>query len=156
MSSCTPVAWSFLNGSPLPKKNWCWLIARLCMTLVQAPLVMDFPGKNTGVGCHSPLQGISPTQRSNLYLLHLLHWRVDSLLLVPLEKPPVRNCFWFIRLQIFTSKRGVPCLGSMQASLQTLSYCHWCKESTINISILGISLQFFVPTILLLGSEWLL
>ena len=28
------------------------------------------PGKNTGVGCHSLLQGIFPTQGSNLGLLH--------------------------------------------------------------------------------------
>ena len=28
------------------------------------------PGKNTGVGCHSLLQGISPTQGSNLGFLH--------------------------------------------------------------------------------------
>ena len=28
-----------------------------------------FPGKNTGVGCHFPLQGIFPTQGSNLCLL---------------------------------------------------------------------------------------
>ena len=30
----------------------------------------DSPGKNTGVGCHFLLQGISPTQGSNLGLLH--------------------------------------------------------------------------------------
>ena len=30
----------------------------------------DSPGKKTGVGCHSPLQGIIPTQGSNLGLLH--------------------------------------------------------------------------------------
>ena len=30
----------------------------------------DFPGKNTGVGCHSLLQGIFPTQGSNPGLLH--------------------------------------------------------------------------------------
>ena len=30
----------------------------------------DFPGKNTGVGCHSLLQGIFPTQRSNPRLPH--------------------------------------------------------------------------------------
>ena len=30
----------------------------------------DFPGKNTGVGCHFFLQGIFPTQGSNLGLLH--------------------------------------------------------------------------------------
>ena len=33
-------------------------------------------GKNTGVGCHFLLQGIFPTQGSNL---HLLHWQVGSL-----------------------------------------------------------------------------
>ena len=37
----------------------------------QAPLFMRFfPGKNIGVGCHFLLQGILPTQGSNLYLLH--------------------------------------------------------------------------------------
>ena len=30
----------------------------------------DSPGKNTGVGCHAPLQGISPTQGSNPGLPH--------------------------------------------------------------------------------------
>ena len=30
----------------------------------------DFPGKNTGVGCDFLLQGIFPTQRLNLCLLH--------------------------------------------------------------------------------------
>ena len=30
----------------------------------------DFPGKNTGVDCHSLLQGIFPIQGSNLHLLH--------------------------------------------------------------------------------------
>ena len=30
----------------------------------------DFPGKNTGVGCHFFLQGIFPTQGSNLGLPH--------------------------------------------------------------------------------------
>ena len=38
----------------------------------------NFPGKNTGVGCHVLLQGIFPTQGSNL---GLLHWQVDSLTL---------------------------------------------------------------------------
>ena len=40
----------------------------------------DFPGKNTGVGCHFLLQGIFPTQELNLSLLHLLclwHWQAD-------------------------------------------------------------------------------
>ena len=42
----------------------------------QVPLFMGFPSKNTGVGCHSLLQGVFPTQGSNLCLLH---WQVDSL-----------------------------------------------------------------------------
>ena len=41
----------------------------------------DFPGKNTGVGCHALLQGTFVTQRLNL---GLLHWYADSL---PLKKP---------------------------------------------------------------------
>ena len=38
----------------------------------------DFPGKNTGLGCHCHflLQGIFLTQRSNP---RLLHWKADSL-----------------------------------------------------------------------------
>ena len=41
-----------------------WTIAR------QAPLSMDSPGKNTGLHCHSLLQGILPIQGSNLGPLH--------------------------------------------------------------------------------------
>ena len=37
-----------------------------------------------GVGCHALLQGIFLTQGSNLCLLRLLHWQVDSLPLAPL------------------------------------------------------------------------
>ena len=37
----------------------------------------NFPGKNTGVGCHFLLQGIFPMQGSNL---HLLHWQGDWIL----------------------------------------------------------------------------
>ena len=35
----------------------------------------DYPSKNTGVDCHFLLQGIFPTQGSNLHLLHRLHWQ---------------------------------------------------------------------------------
>ena len=33
--------------------------------VTQSFLAWDFPGKNTGVGCHFLLQGIFPTQGSN-------------------------------------------------------------------------------------------
>ena len=39
----------------------------------------DFPGRNTGEGCHSLLQGIFLTWGENTHLLCLLHWQVDSL-----------------------------------------------------------------------------
>ena len=53
----------------------------------QAPLFMEFPGKNPGVCCHAFLQEIFLTQGSNWCLLRFLHWWVDSLPLVPPSKP---------------------------------------------------------------------
>ena len=50
----------------------------LCDLARQAPLSMDFPGKNTRVGWYFLLLGISPTQGSNR---RLLHWQTGSLLL---------------------------------------------------------------------------
>ena len=40
------------------------------------PSPWDFPGKNTGMGCHALLHRIFLTQGSNPHLLHLLHWQV--------------------------------------------------------------------------------
>ena len=59
----------------------------------------DFLGKNTGVGCHFLLQGIFLTQGWNAYLLHLLHWQVDSIPLRHLGSPCTRLfdpelCVW--------------------------------------------------------------
>ena len=47
----------------------------------------DSPGKDTGVGSLFLLQGIFPTQGSNLGRWCLLHWQVDSLPLAPPGKP---------------------------------------------------------------------
>ena len=44
----------------------------------------DFPGKNTGEGCHFLLQGIFLTQGSNPHFLHLLYLQADSF---PLSHP---------------------------------------------------------------------
>ena len=54
-----------------------WLLATPWSVACQAPLSMEFSGKNTGVGCHSLLQGIFLTQRSNPRLLpcmQFLYW----------------------------------------------------------------------------------
>ena len=53
VSQSCPTLWDPMNRSP----------ARL-------PCPWNSPGKNTGVGCHSLLQGIFPTQGSNLGLPH--------------------------------------------------------------------------------------
>ena len=48
-----------------------WTVPRQCFCL------WDSPGNSTRVGCHALLQGIFPTQRSNLGLLHcrqILHY----------------------------------------------------------------------------------
>ena len=39
----------------------------------------NFSGRNIEVGCYFLLQGIFPTQESNLSLLRLPHWQTDSL-----------------------------------------------------------------------------
>ena len=44
----------------------------------------DFPGKNTRVGCHFLIQGISLAQGLNP---HLLHWQVETLPLSLLRRP---------------------------------------------------------------------
>ena len=57
----------------------CCLVAKSCPTVLRLhdlwPIRLlcpwDFPGKNTGVGCHSLLQGIFATQGSELSLPHL-------------------------------------------------------------------------------------
>ena len=51
----------------------------------QVPLSMEFFRQDYWRGCHFLLQGIFPTQRSNLHLLHLLRWQADSLLLHQVE-----------------------------------------------------------------------
>ena len=67
----------------------------------------NFPGKNTGVGCHFILQGIFLIQGSNPRLLCLLPWQAKSLLLVPPQRPTLlinkmqsQMCLSYINLSI--------------------------------------------------------
>ena len=71
----------------------------------------DFPGKNTGVGCHALLQGIFPTQGSNLSLFCLLHWQVDSLPLAPPGKPKKGNSLeqMWVQMDILVRGRALGC-----------------------------------------------
>ena len=63
-----------IQDSSCPESEWSE-VAQSCPTLcdpVDTRLLhpWDFLGKSTGVGCHFLLQGIFPTQGSNLGLLH--------------------------------------------------------------------------------------
>ena len=77
----------------------CRSVAQLCPAFCDpmdcSPPILcpwDFTGKNTGVGCHTLLQGISLTQGSNQCLLRLVHWQMDSLSLSHLGSPPL--AYW--------------------------------------------------------------
>ena len=63
------------------------LFATLWAVACQSPLSMGFSSKNTGMCCHDLLQGLFPTQGTNLHLLCLLHWQVGSLPLASPGKP---------------------------------------------------------------------
>ena len=73
----------------------------------------DFPGKNTGVGCHFLLQGIFQTQGSNPCLLH---WQVNSFPLSHHGSPesaihiPISSPFWIsFPLDHHRASGRVPC-----------------------------------------------
>ena len=56
-----------------------WLFALYGPQFARLLCPRDFPGKNTGAGCHFLLQRIFMTQASNSHFLWLLHWRENSL-----------------------------------------------------------------------------
>ena len=68
----------FFSRSGVSDSATPWTVAR------QGPPSMGFPGKNTGVGWHFLLQGIFPTQGSNLSTLLgrqiLYHWATSKAL----------------------------------------------------------------------------
>ena len=70
-----------------------WVLSCFSHVLPCDPMDCSQPGSSVhgispGVGCHFLLQRIFPTHGSNLPLLHLLHWQVGSLPLLPPGKPP--------------------------------------------------------------------
>ena len=100
---------------------WPWPARFLCP--------WDSPGKNTGVGCHFPLQGIFLTQGSNLIsciscidrwvLYHRHH----------LGSPEIRHNFW--NLELFLKKRCLlilfVCLLILKANIgqQKINTAFW-------------------------------
>ena len=76
----------------------CVLVAQSCPTVcnpmdekhAKLPCSWTSPGKNTGVGCHSLLQGIFPTQGSNLGLQHC-----RQILYLPSEPPGIIPLYYY-------------------------------------------------------------
>ena len=101
-------AYFFLGLPSVKQKGWAVevLVAQSCLTLcnpMQPSRLLcpwDFPGKNTGVGCHFLLQGIFPAQGSNPGSPAL---QADSLLSEPPGKQPgiihfFQSCqFWIYK-----------------------------------------------------------
>ena len=76
--------WSFLKGFVL-----CQVASAVSNSLqlyepqhTRLLCPRDSAGKTTGVGCRALLQGIFPTQGSNLHLQKLRRWQAGSLLLL--------------------------------------------------------------------------
>ena len=84
----------------------CFLVAQLCLTLLwpcglqptRLNHPWNFPGKNTGMGCHFLLQGIFPTQGLNPCLLC---WQAYSLPLSHHKSPThfFRYTFFFFNVK---------------------------------------------------------
>ena len=105
-----------------------WIVAH------QAPLSMGFFSKNTGVDCHTLLQGILSTQGWNLHLLHLLHWQVGSLPLAPPGKPRVYSSVQFSSFQSLSRVHSLRLHGLQHSRLPCRSqtpgaYLNSCPSS---------------------------
>ena len=81
-TGCFTLPWTFWTGQddPWAKRSgvcvqWLrciWLFATPWTVAHQVLLPWDFPGKNTGVGCHFLLQGIFPTRdRTHVWIMSI-------------------------------------------------------------------------------------
>ena len=96
-------------------------------------LSWDSPDRNTGVGYHAFLQGISPTQGSNQHLFCLLHWEVSSLPLAPSGKSmPHHKSLLFSFVSLY--------LAIIPGTTQETSGKHWLDEFS------GYILNFLNPS----------
>ena len=129
--SSEPLNWEGLHCSP------CTVWSHMVRVWLCSPPVSscpwDSPGSDTSVGCHALLQGIFPTQGSNLHLLSLLHGQAGSLPLVPPGKPiraHIHMEIWKgLFRESFTSKEWMLDLTSQTcASANPLDICYCCHK----------------------------
>ena len=90
-----PIIWVEIFSPQVNMQDCCCLVTESCPTLwrprgLQPTRLFcpwDFPGKNTGMGCHFLLQGIFSTQRLNLHLLQVSCIESRFFTTEPLGKP---------------------------------------------------------------------
>ena len=99
----------------------------------------DFPGKNTGGSCHFLVQGIFLTPGSNLYLLGLLHWQVDSLLLCH-QSGRYQTQSWRLLMQLLTTV-----LGLNKWNIWTKLHLMGCRGNGYNLVLSQISQDLRSP-----------
>ena len=103
----------------------------------------NFPGKNTGVGCHFLLQGIFWTQGLNLCLLH---WQVDSYTTASPGKPfsPVLILVCLVQLIVFyVEHTAFPCRRNL-LTIQRLKQIFWQNIKMLIMNNFRASLQYFL------------
>ena len=97
----------------------------------------DFSGKNTRVGCHALLQGIFPTQGTNLHLQRLLHYRWILYCWATREAPglswaPYKCLLWLLFQELKTAllRHGTTQERYAASSLPSSMTLHPCLFST--------------------------
>ena len=84
----------------------------------------NFPGKNTGMACHFPLQGIFLTQGQNQCLLH---WQADSLPLhhrgSPIKAQPPSHCTLPFKNRMCAQRPPFPELWICRLVINKINYC---------------------------------
>ena len=114
----------------------------------------NFPGKNTGAGCHFLLQVIFPTQRENTGLLHLLHWQADSLPLHQLGSPKFQ--MYSIRIQYLCALQMITTMSLVTIHHHRVDPFHPFHSTSIPLLLFSLYLWalFFVVVVFDTTYEW--
>ena len=140
----------FLNASEVKLLSRVQLFATPWTVTARLLCPWNFPGKNTGVGCHFLLEGILPTQGLNLYPLHLLRLQADSLSLPNLESPSfsvtlLEHIYWWqILLTFFHLRTSFFTLWFLKDIFAVYRIWGW----HISLSILKILCHFFLVSMI--------
>ena len=101
-----------------------WHFATPWTVAHQVSMSMEFSRQEYWSGFHFLLQGIFPTQGSNLYLLYVLHWQADSL---PLHhQPSVKFLIWCAKITHYMGKLWEEGKKTSYFILDNSSTSEWC------------------------------